>query len=392
MPLILAIEPDRRQANQVNAVVRGRLHADLVLAESAQKALAALGSRIPDLILTSAFLSPNDEVLLGEHLRKLDDAAAHVHTLTIPVLGSSRSNSETELGGMLGALRRGKSKSAAPDGCDPDVFADQCREYLARAEAERLAYAARRAEEQEPERPAASAPLPSAPAVSSAAPVTPPVDPAEAFASQMPKMGSKRQKAAPRDKSGKPVVIDTPAAAATVQEAIARLQAFAQLQDFDTNEPAPAEQPVSEPAAAVAATPEKIDEFALSEPLDSTPDVAEPALTTSSKNEPDVYEISSFDAYTFSSDLVTPRAPSAPVATPAPKPAAPDPAPAAASAAAAPARHSAAEKRAEATRSKPVQDEWGFFDPEQAGFAALLAKLEEVVDSEEEPPTRRRRA
>jgi hypothetical protein len=35
-------------------------------------------------------------------------------------------------------------------------------------------------------------------------------------------------------------------------------------------------------------------------------------------------------------------------------------------------------------KSKPVQDEWGFFDPEQCGFAALLAKLDEVTDSDEQ--------
>ena len=29
--------------------------------------------------------------------------------------------------------------------------------------------------------------------------------------------------------------------------------------------------------------------------------------------------------------------------------------------------------------AKPPQDEWGFFDPEQCGFAALLAKLEEIT-------------
>jgi hypothetical protein len=33
--------------------------------------------------------------------------------------------------------------------------------------------------------------------------------------------------------------------------------------------------------------------------------------------------------------------------------------------------------------AKPVQDEWGFFDPQQCGFAALLAKLDEVTDSED---------
>ena len=30
--------------------------------------------------------------------------------------------------------------------------------------------------------------------------------------------------------------------------------------------------------------------------------------------------------------------------------------------------------------AKPVQDEWGFFDPEQCGFSTLLAKLEEITD------------
>jgi hypothetical protein len=34
-------------------------------------------------------------------------------------------------------------------------------------------------------------------------------------------------------------------------------------------------------------------------------------------------------------------------------------------------------------KAKPVQDEWGFFDPEQCGFAALLAKLDEVTEADE---------
>ncbi len=28
---------------------------------------------------------------------------------------------------------------------------------------------------------------------------------------------------------------------------------------------------------------------------------------------------------------------------------------------------------------KPLQDEWGFFDPAQCGFSALLAKLDEIT-------------
>jgi hypothetical protein len=36
----------------------------------------------------------------------------------------------------------------------------------------------------------------------------------------------------------------------------------------------------------------------------------------------------------------------------------------------------------------PKQDEWGFFDPEQCGFAALLAKLEEIEGDEPATPER----
>jgi hypothetical protein len=38
-------------------------------------------------------------------------------------------------------------------------------------------------------------------------------------------------------------------------------------------------------------------------------------------------------------------------------------------------------------RTKPTQDDWGLFDPDQCGFAALVAKLDEITDNNhaEEP-------
>jgi len=33
-------------------------------------------------------------------------------------------------------------------------------------------------------------------------------------------------------------------------------------------------------------------------------------------------------------------------------------------------------------KANPVQDEWGFFDPERCGFSTLLAKLEEITEEE----------
>ena len=135
MPLILAIEPDRNQANQLAAIARSRLHAELVLEATAERAFAALGERVPDLILTAALLSPKDEAAIAERLRALESAAAHVHTLTIPVLAAPRSR--PRIGGMLSALRRDKQPASEPDGCDPAVFADQCATYLERAMAGR---------------------------------------------------------------------------------------------------------------------------------------------------------------------------------------------------------------------------------------------------------------
>ena len=131
MPLILAVEPDRHQASQLQAMARSRLHAELVLEATAERALAALGDRIPDLILTAALLSPKDEAALAGRLRALNSAAAHIHTLTIPVLASPRSR--PRMGGVLSALRRDKSLASEPDGCDPAVFAEQCATYLEQA-------------------------------------------------------------------------------------------------------------------------------------------------------------------------------------------------------------------------------------------------------------------
>ena len=68
----------------------------------------------------------------------------------------------------------------------------------------------------------------------------------------------------------------------------------------------------------------------------------------------------------------------------------PQPAPASSSQHAAEPKQTAA-KPARRTKKtpQPIQDEWGFFDPEQCGFAALLAKLDEITDGSEEPAARR---
>jgi CheY-like chemotaxis protein len=129
VPLIVVIEPDQRQAAIVRRLVRDYVSAEVVWADTKDRALSALSTRVPDLILVSALLPPRDEHELTDHLRGLR-GAMHLQTLTIPQLAGpeSRARGRTLLGSI--GKRRGQS---AGTGCDPRVFAEEIRIYLVRA-------------------------------------------------------------------------------------------------------------------------------------------------------------------------------------------------------------------------------------------------------------------
>jgi hypothetical protein len=132
--LVLALEPDPKQAAILKQVVRDRVGADFVLADSKDGAIAAIAERVPDVILVTALLSPRDEKELTDHLRHLD-GAEHLQTLTIPLLASGAVEpAKKKKRGLLSALTGESSKPAAPIGCDPKVFAEEIRNYLLKAE------------------------------------------------------------------------------------------------------------------------------------------------------------------------------------------------------------------------------------------------------------------
>ncbi len=126
MALVLVIEPDSMQAGVVKRVLRERVGADCVLADSKDAALASLRAHIPDLILVSALLSPRDEADLSDHLRDLENAE-HLQTLTIPLLATGPAIEPTsKKGGLLGKFKKQKATGGGR-GCDPGVFADEIR-------------------------------------------------------------------------------------------------------------------------------------------------------------------------------------------------------------------------------------------------------------------------
>src|SRR6266850_1097927 len=138
MSLILVVEPDSRHAAQLASIARNHLHAELVMAESGDRAVAALDHRVPDIVLTAPLLPHRDEAVLSDYLRALGDAGAHVQTLTIPIFSTPAAARR----GVRGVFRKERANPVMPVGCDPAVFAEQVGQYLHRARQRQVATAA----------------------------------------------------------------------------------------------------------------------------------------------------------------------------------------------------------------------------------------------------------
>jgi CheY-like chemotaxis protein len=281
MAVILVVEPDSHHAAQVAAAVRKHLKAQLVVTESAARAVAAMAHCVPDVLLMSPLLSRQDEATLAEWLRDLGPAAAHVQELTIPFLASTPPPVQKPRG-VLSGLRRHRTSAGITDGCGLDEFAEQISAYVALARAKR------------------GVPPPAA-----------------------------------------PVFVQIETVNAIVEEE-------------DTWIPIPLDDLCEEPAP-----PRQI--WAL------TPIAEELPVAARSEAQPEPIA----------------------VATPEPEPEHQSPSGAIAEpgvvvlAAPAPAAQATRRKKGQGRRPgrKPAQDEWGLFDPEQCGFAALVATLNEITDN-----------
>ena len=131
--LVLAIEPDLRQAAIVKRIVREKVLADVAVVDSRDAAIEAMRTCMPDVLLLSALLSPRDEDELIAHLKTLENAG-HLQTHTIPQLASALQPGDERGGrGLLSAFRKKKDPGPA-NGCDPDLFADEIRVFLKRAQ------------------------------------------------------------------------------------------------------------------------------------------------------------------------------------------------------------------------------------------------------------------
>ena len=396
MPLIVAIEPDARQAARLTDLVRNRVRADLVHAATTEQALvelAKIGDRVPDLVLVPSLLSPQEDAALAGALRIIA-TVANVRMLTIPVLADPE---QAPAQRTVFARWRSRSVKRVPGACDPAIFADQISEYLREAAAERRARLADAtpeisADETTPSFDEDQQLLEQALVAELQAVVEPepPVDLTPPFELEPPP---------PRPTEPLPefqlVALDK-----------AQLEASLEL-ELEFEEPTRVPQPTLELIAESEVEPEP-----LPVPVAETPSVAASAIEDASIDSVMVDELIA----PLLRDLETARDRNAPMPQARREPE-PDPLFFVEEIPVAPSRNEAAwmeliaslrqdierlkQERAEgdtmaaapkprptaaprpARKQRPTQDQWGLFDPDQCGFGALLAKLDEINAREE---------
>ena len=335
MTLILAVEPEPRQASRLTSVLRGRHNTEVVVAKSADAAIESIRGRVPNVLLTSQLLSPQDEARLADWLKDLGPVGTRVQALTIPILAPKAAAESPQRGFFSGFRRRTKQ---APQGCEPKVFAEHVAAYLEQGLVERI-------EEVAPE--AAPAPMLLEPALQPEL-----FEPAPEPVPHEPMPEPMAYELAPPDVTPEPasdsfiaeVLVSAPSAVEE-DEGLWLLTRSPQMIVF---EDAPANTEPDTPALGVL------------------PPVPSPQMRTVPV---EVKPIAPFEVVFEPPAVVTVRddfadfalrravAESAPPPVLVPLEAAPDP-------------------------LEPVQDEWGFFDPSKCGFAALLQKLDEITDDD----------
>jgi hypothetical protein len=386
-------------------------------------------------------------------------AAAHVRTLTIPVLANGTKPAAAR--GVLARWRRSRDESPEPDGCDPAVFGEQISTYLREAAAER----AQLEQELLEDEPVADAPPPAIPAalmVVDRAPIelnvlepvqrwtsdpivdelaieldvvdpvqpwradsveerpieTDVVDPVQPWRAEAvdelpielnavepvqrwtadpidstseledPLIDLSEELAGLSDEGDTELFDGDPVGVYTI--ALEADESAVEAVDLSPSieEPATVAHVPLEPAAA-----ELLDQLepAAAESLDLEPAIetmfAEPA-------EPPRADIEQWVPMYLSPGRMWPALEGMPAESPAPRTEQPDWIELVASLrqdlerrGARPSDGASAETqprvrkpRSQPRKAKPVQDEWGFFDPEQCGFSTLLAKLEEITE------------
>lgn len=129
---ILVIEPDPARARSLKDVLDAHISGPIDFVPSADAALHAIDQHVPDVVLTSTFLSPSDEVRLTDHLKALP-AASHVQVIITPHFIDA--DEAPRAHGNVFSFRRSRGSDVRP-ACDHATLIRQIGEYLQQARAQ----------------------------------------------------------------------------------------------------------------------------------------------------------------------------------------------------------------------------------------------------------------
>jgi CheY-like chemotaxis protein len=112
-PRILAVEPDRTHALALKRFVQSCIDADLVVVDSVASAKAAIAEQVPQAVLVSELVSPDDDVDLTAHLRSRVPGRP-LPILAVPAMGGGDDELSPAPRGLLRLIASGGALTDAP--------------------------------------------------------------------------------------------------------------------------------------------------------------------------------------------------------------------------------------------------------------------------------------
>jgi CheY-like chemotaxis protein len=329
MPVILAVEPDPRQASRLSVVLRARRNTAVVMAKSADTAIESMEGRVPDVVLTSQLLSPQDEQRLADWLKELGPAAQHVQALTIPILATPDKPAEPPQRGFLAGLRR-RTETPGLHGCEPKAFAEHVATYLEQRQGDRIEMGTVEPEPVVPE------------------PVAPPIEGT---------LAAEEEVMAAAEEEGAWLLTQTLEAGPAIDGPVAEAVDTAPIVQLTPAYELPAEVVEEPPPVTARSEPQVLTMPPEVVPLQDLEVVfLPPEIITVRDDGSDQLRHAARQDY---DTAVIPRS-GAPVHADMP----------------------ASTPVVAASDAPPVMDEWGLFDPSKCGFEALLDKLDAITEDE----------
>jgi CheY-like chemotaxis protein len=131
---IVVIESNAVSAAAIQRALDAHLPAQLVIVTGVEEALAFIATHVPDVILTTTFLAPADDMKLRDHLRR-NAGTSHTQVVTLPqFIESVEPDANTKPLSGSGAVL-GRRQTVVVQRCDARMLREQVQQYLEQAQA-----------------------------------------------------------------------------------------------------------------------------------------------------------------------------------------------------------------------------------------------------------------